>query len=55
MFTAILEANGILKKYGDKQISFRITFGNITSERGIEEEIGESHPLNVTLGKICPV
>ncbi|XP_050311727.1 otoferlin isoform X2 [Anthonomus grandis grandis] len=51
LFVTILDASSILKKYHDKLISFRLTFGHIMTETNIEGSSVDGLPANVTVGQ----
>ncbi|KAF7282748.1 hypothetical protein GWI33_002001 [Rhynchophorus ferrugineus] len=51
LFGVIFEANSIAKKYHDKTISFRLTFGHITSENEKKGTYEMNCPLNITPGQ----
>ena len=55
LFATIFHANCIAKKFADKPLSFRMTFGNIASEKDMEGATGDGHLSNVTLGKVSKV
>ncbi|XP_066151146.1 otoferlin [Euwallacea fornicatus] len=50
LFATIFEANCISRKYHGRHISFRITFGDVTTQMPIGDTFEFEHPANATLG-----